>query len=481
MSDQEISLIIIEDISGNTNQEQSQEHRQEQSQTHLNSVFSVGQAYPRSFKMSLKKRRKQPVSSNKRFKKANGKKKEQSQEQSQDQEQSTDEEMEEKKRQKDHDLIIELMEYFEDVNPYYLSLRISYYVMNPPQVEFSNKDRCKSAQTNLLIPRDSDSLATIIAYNRLSYMKGTLFDWHLHIVDLDRGGTVFKVPQLRKFARIKSPIKPLLCSDVHAEADRIFQDNQWTRWQIKRLVSIWLTNKSKKRVIGADCDIITSEPIPPNEQIRIISIRNRTEYVFSGHVLLKTAKSCLEGQVIAIPNVKSPHNPYTNTPFSYGEMVEVYNGILRWCAKKSKPLPAIIALYREHRFRNNLVLMIHNNYIQMKATESFMYNDDMNGDFFIEIMQILLEDFSEPLLREFNPVNIAYQRFRLWNKMEPKNYLLICWKKLAADFWYYKQTEQFPRENWKTESSIFIDVVVLLRSSADKLRYVSREYYRIMG
>ena len=117
----------------------------------------------------------------------------------------------------------------------------------------------------------------------------------------------------------------------------------------------------------------------------------------------------------------------------------------------------------------------------MKATESFMYNDDMNGDFFIEIMQILLEDFSEPLLAEFNPVNIAYQRFRLWNKMEPKNYLLICWKKLAADFWYYKQTEQFPRENWKTESSIFIDVVVLLRSSADKLRYVSREYYRIMG
>jgi hypothetical protein len=312
-------------------------------------------------------------------------------------------------------------------------------------------------------------------------MKGTLFDWHLNIVDLDRGGTVFRVSELRKFARIKSPIKPLLCSDVHAEADRIFQDNQWTRWQIKRLVSRWLTNKSKKRVIGEDCDIISSEPIPLNEQIRIISIRNRTEYVFSGNVLLKTAKSCLEGQVIAIPNVKSPHNPYTNTPFSYGEMVEVYNGILRWCAKKSKPLPAIIALYREHRFRNNLVLKIHNNYIQMKATESFMFNDDMNGDFFIEIMQILLEDFSEPLLGEFNPVNIAYQRFRLWNKMEPKNYLLICWKKLAADFWYYKQTEQFPRENWKTESSIFIDVVVLLRSSADKLRYVSREYYRIMG
>ena len=188
MSDQEISLIIIEDISGNTNLGQEQEQAQEQ--THLNSVFSIGQRYPSSFKMSLKKKRhRQPVSSNKRFKKANGKKKEQTQQQTQDE--STDEEEEEKKRQKEHDLIIELMEYFEDVNPYYLSLRISYYVLNPPQVEFSNKDRCKSAQTNIIIPRDGDSLETIIAYNRLSCMKGTLFDWHLNIVDLDRGGTVF--------------------------------------------------------------------------------------------------------------------------------------------------------------------------------------------------------------------------------------------------------------------------------------------------
>ena len=473
MQNGDISL-VIEDISGvSINTEIIS--RTTNNFIYPSGTFSVGQIYPRSFQVINRKKKKHSSARSivKKFKSHSGAVIERI---------SKDTEQEKPKDPKE--IALELSQYFHNVNPYYTSIRIDHIVLTKYKFVFSFKKKPRLGHINIIIPLDNNNPETIIAYTKIRYTSATLFEWQVKLGELDTQGTLFNFSTKKHFgknsSKFKSTCKVLLNSDIYEEADRIFHDNQWVRWQFKRIVLIWLNKKSKCRIIGEDCDIYTCDPIPLNEQIRIMSISNRTEYVFSGNVLLKTVKSCLEGQIMSIPDVKTPRNPFTNTPFSYGEMIEVYNGILRWCAKKGKPLPGIIGLYREHRFRPNLVLRIHNNYVQMNATHNYILNDDTTGDFFIETIQILFEDFDDLLIKEFDPAIIGYQRFRLWNKMDPKHYLLICWKKLAADFWYYKQTEQFPRENWKKELHIFFDTATLLRVSNDILTYITNEYYRLL-
>jgi hypothetical protein len=319
------------------------------------------------------------------------------------------------------------------------------------------------------------SIENFFAYQAIAYKTGNLFDWQVILGELDIGGELFNLPKSN--LKIKG-LKPILNQTIYQAAEKLFSQNQALRWQLKRLVNAWLTKKCKQRVIGEDGDLITGEPIEKDEQCRIISIKCRTTYVFSGHVLLKTTKSCLESQVGAIPNLKAPCNPYTNTTFSYGEMVHVYREILSWCAKKGKALPGISALYREYKFKNYMLVRINHNYLQLKAVEAYILNDDTRGEFFVEAMEALLEEYEIPLSVEFDTLLIGYQRFRLWNILEPQNPLLITWKKFAADFWYYKQTDQFPRENWRNESSIYVDVLILLRYSITKLHWVMKEYYK---
>lgn len=440
-------------------------------------IFSIGIAYPTSISYRPTKRRSCTTSSStpcaKRVKYNKPPKKV-----------KTNKNIQEdtpKPEPKDPKIVMEeIIALFIDTNPYYTTTRATHKVYNPikAKIEFTNKPPITQAgHIKIIIPRNNQTLRNFFAYNSICYKTGNFFDWQVILGELDISGPLFKFPKSKPQIKIKGH-KPLLNEDIYKEAERIFCDNQWFRWQMKRLVSIWLKVKSQKRVIGEDCDIISGEPIPKDEQVRIISIKNRTEYVFSGQVLVKGAKSCLEGQTGAIPHVKTPHNPYTNTPFTYGELVKVYNEILIWCAKKGKAIPATVSLYREYKFKNNMLLRVNHNYIQMKATDNFIFNDDTRGEFFIDAMEILLDDFALLLEVEYDTLQIGYQRFRLWNEMEPKHHLMLAWKKLAADFWYYKQTEQFPRENWRSESSIYIDLSILLKASKAKLQYVGKEYQR---
>jgi hypothetical protein len=375
----------------------------------------------------------------------------------------------------------DMLDIFTDTNPYYITTRINHKIFTKkPNADITFKlPNKQDTRIKIIIPMNpkKKSLDYFFAYTGICYNNGSLFDWEATLRTLDGEGILFVFSHKRAIIKIKGH-RPVYKENLYVETEKIFHTNQNVRFQMKRLVYAWLNKRCKNRVIGEDSDLITGDAIPPAEQIRIISVINRTTYVFSGHVLLKSAKSCLEGQTGAIPHVKTPHNPYTNTPFTYGELVKVYGEILMWCAKKGKALPGIIGLYREYKFKNNMLLRVNHNYIQWKATENYILNDDTNGDFFIEAMQLILDDNIEILEIEFDSMLIGYQRFRLWNIIEPKSHLVLSWKKLASDYWYYKQTEHYPRENWRSDASIYIDISILVRASLVSLEKVGREYYR---
>ena len=368
--------------------------------------------------------------------------------------------------------INEIISLFETENPFYVTSKAVALVRlkKPPSFDKKTND----GKIRIIKPMSmTATIENLFAYRSLAHHEGTLFDWQVILGQMDFTGELFNLPK----SSLKQT-KPIYNTNIYSEAESIFEKNQWLRWQFKRLLNKWLTKKSHKRIIGADCDLITGDPVPPQEQIKVISITTRTVYIFSGHVLLKNTKTCLENQVGAIPTVKAPNNPFTNTPFTYGEIIQVHNEILAWCGKKGKAFPAVLALYRDYKFKNYLLSRVNNNYLQLKAAETYILNDDVTGEFFSEAIEGLLEEYEDLLNVEFDSIIVSLQRFLFWNRHDPKHYLLITWKKFAAHFWYYKQTEQAPRENWRSYNSIYVDLVILIRASMMKLENLYKEYSR---
>jgi hypothetical protein len=260
-----------------------------------------------------------------------------------------------------------------------------------------------------------------------------------------------------------------MTNEIVKAAQKLFDMNQQWRWAMKNLLRLWLVRKSLKRQIGHDSDIMTMEPIPEAEQCRVVCIQTRSLYVFSGTALLKSMRSNIECQVVAIPDVKTPKNPFTNIRFTFGQLLELYNQLLGWCAKKHHALPASIALFRETEFRPHLMVKLHHNYLQYRAAIASFMDDDVRGDFFIETLDTVIESYSYAM-SNYSPILMSTDRFEIWFEKDRRHYLMRSWRLIVADYWYYEQTGHLAREHWRSEMCIIQDINVLMKASEPHLR-----------
>jgi hypothetical protein len=363
-----------------------------------------------------------------------------------------------------------------DMSPFYTHALISRIVFAKPQeplYDFSGKT--KAGIVKIIIPAPKNHVTFLAAaHMRLQYFTGYIFEWEIRIAELAKEKPAFEQKSSLKF-KFDKPTVFSTGSQVVKAARQLLITNQRVRWRFKWLVARWIAAKSRKRSIGADRDVNTLEPIPEEDQVKLVCMKTRCEYVFSGSALQKSVRACLEAQNMSIPSVKAPQNPFNNLPFTYGQMLEVYHQLLGWCFKKRKTIPSIIALYRETGFRPGWLQKIHHNFIQYRATHTYMRNDDTTNEFFLDNLENMLETY-EQALHEFPPEILTKQRFRFWLSKDPTHYLLKCWRFLVGDFWYYEQTTNLVREHWRSDGSIINDIIILLKASESKLRNLLRDY-----
>jgi hypothetical protein len=148
---------------------------------------------------------------------------------------------------------------------------------------------------------------------------------------------------------------------------------------------------------------------------------------------------------------------------------------MKWCYKKRRPMPPIIALYRETNFNIFELAKFHNNYLQYKATNTLLLDGDITNGFFLENLAIMLEAYDSSLL-DYAEEEISIARFKLWARFEQHNPLIKMWKQLIADYWYYEQTSILIRDGWRSDNDIIIDITVLLHASRYKLLNIYNEY-----
>jgi hypothetical protein len=353
---------------------------------------------------------------------------------------------------------------FRNVEPFFLRRALHFYLHKPPPpLDFTGKYR--RGHIVILIPNryKNDPIRTMVHHEMNTY-TGMFFDWQCYFIELlleSRKPSPFKENPHFKIKPVESIFT---CKRKHLLADLIFQKNQAFRFQMRRLVNAWLIKRSKRRLIGADADIITQEPIPESEQIRVLCLKTRCEYAFSGNCLLKSIISNLDAQSASIPNAKQPQNPFTNIPFGYGQMLEIYNALLGWCSKHRRRFPSLLTLYYDTHFRNQILIKTHHQYIQYRATRNFIMEEDSRGIFFFENIHILIESF-RPSIRLADPSLLSLEHFKIWHKNSPKHHLLVQWRRFVMDYWHYEQTSQLIREHWRSEGSIIYDLDVLVLAS----------------
>ena len=358
-----------------------------------------------------------------------------------------------------------------NVNPFYSRLRITQKVYaKPTPLQFYFGTKPKEIVCLLKYKLKPVFTNKCIAFMKIQYHRGTIFDWHLKFADLNaEPRSTFKSTNF-KFD-VPGPSLFCMTANIIKAAQEIFYENQQLRWKFKRLAYRWIAHRSRQRQVGADTDLITMEPIPQDEQLRIVSTETRTEYVFSGANLYKSVKSNIECQVGAIAEVKAPKNPYTNVPFTYGQMLEVYHQLASWCARKRKPIPTTLCLYRDCGFRPHTLVKLHHNFVSYKAALAYFMDDDVRGEYFVENFENLLDTYYRSL-KNYNKDLLESHRFLEWFKKDPQHFLLRQWKRIVADYWYYEQTSHLVREHWRSDYSIMQDIDILIKASENILRNI---------
>ena len=341
-------------------------------------------------------------------------------------------------------------EKFSEVNSVYASNKaFAFLSVNKPILFHPSQ----TGEITILIPKTEQSA---FVYNALSMHSYSLFEWYLYFLEMTMDSTYL----------IYGPM-------YYHQAYSLYLTNQNLRWKLKRLFSHWLKKKCEKKHIGADSDIFTHEPIPPKHCITIQCCVSRCLYSFHANTLLKAIRSNLETQVNSIPVIKPPLNPYTNIPFTYGQLIHIYSETLKWSANNNKVFPTTFALYREARFRPKLLERFNIVNLQYRAIVNYCRNDDMDCDFFIDNLYIFLKKYKNCIVsRRSKMVFLNLHAFRKWHIENPNHPILKQWKSFIRDFWFYEQIGIFPKVIWNSVINMIQEFNTLFAISIPTLRAI---------
>ena len=343
---------------------------------------------------------------------------------------------------------VNLLHHCNDVDPVYLAKR-----MKQSRIQHFIKPKTSAGEIAIIYPNQhkDNSLYTIV-HTGMFYHKKTLVEWFI-----DNNERRFDSTQMiYGFSYIST-------------MDYILFYNQKLRWAFKRLFLKWLVCRSLKNCIGL-ADIITSEPIPDVDKIRIVCLKSRCCYFFSGNVLLKSICSNLETQVNSLAVVVPPKNPFTNIMFGYGELLHIYNECLSWCGRRTVKFPAVLALYRDVNFKNHYFARVNNTCLQYKALQNYMINDDIDSSLFLETLSEIMKSNKSFLI--VNQIGLRYIRiilFSHWIKRDPSHYLLKQWRAFITDYAFHAQTGIYPRDSWHTILNMLGDLRTLFQASIPHL------------
>jgi hypothetical protein len=224
------------------------------------------------------------------------------------------------------------------------------------------------------------------------------------------------------------------------QLEACFRRNQWIRWQMKRVLMVLRKQIMDRRVIG-DTDVGTLEPIPKRLCVSVYDWRTRSRYQFHANTIHRHITETLRHQTMAMSMPRYPQNPYTNLPWSMGQLIVLYDQMQTclWNVSRKFLDPATQAFYI-----SNLCLKtfqaVHGSILDVECARRFFR--DATSDYWELIYNETLEDIFVFLQTE----NKFKLKFLIIHRNFSKH-LLREWDDMVVGFWCYDNLNRVIQSN----------------------------------
>lgn len=299
------------------------------------------------------------------------------------------------------------------------------------------------------IPHGEWLLRTIHSHDR------TLPEWQKVIQQ-------HKEPIFQTHGAYKPKVDPFAYRKEHAEEmERVVQQNL----RIRRFFRFWLSSARKrimdKRIVG-DVDLYTMNPIPEHSLIKVYDVPTRTTYVFHVHTILRTFLSSLTYNSFGIANPHMPKNPYTNVPWTIGQLIRIVEQCILYKVRTHSFLPFLVQMFRESGYDIKRMYTNNTSSLNIAAAKSYFANH-VDPD----VIEMYLEvyDDLESLIPENKGMWLVIKRkleFRTLSKE-----LLKQWDIMIVTYWIFHTYRYVLSTRMKTIHEIDDELITLYNNTCD--------------
>ena len=165
------------------------------------------------------------------------------------------------------------------------------------------------------------------------------------------------------------------------------------RWIIRKMIYIWRNKKLYTESSNIHTiDLIPIEELKKENTLCVFYIERQIFYTFHYRNLMNSIRMSLENQEYSFPNPKMPCNPYTNEPFTFKQLISIFDNFRQILYTKKQCIPKTLYLF-SLTFNIKKFLEEHHLYLCLKASETYI-KDMADNEFNYALKQFLKKYYS---------------------------------------------------------------------------------------
>lgn len=176
--------------------------------------------------------------------------------------------------------------------------------------------------------------------------------------------------QLKQVTTYNGPIMGIPQVDIPLQSGSFFKElsnkiyeyyliDRKLKWQFRRLLLAWRIHKIDKST-PSSIDPITL--FPPEDPFEVYDMPAKRKYIFDSKNLYRSITQYLLTQSYSFPKPIEPKNLFTNTPFTYSQLVSIYMNL-----KKLGHCSWALSSFKSHNFNLERWKLFNNSAITMHA------------------------------------------------------------------------------------------------------------------
>lgn len=180
--------------------------------------------------------------------------------------------------------------------------------------------------------------------------------------------------------------------DMYTQLQMLYFKHMRIRALLQKFVQNLKLRIVKHRVIG-NIDLYTTTAIPKHAQICIHDFASKSQYMFHTQTAIRICGSALKYSNYGIPFPQTPKNPYTNIPYTYGQLVSMVQQIFTNCAYSNSLPPINLVSFRQCNLCADTYKIKNIHALNVEAAKMllFDFHDPNSRYYYMEVLDDAIE------------------------------------------------------------------------------------------